>query len=177
VKRTPPDGYVPIGRLGRSFKVAGGVRLWLDSPAAEQSLDSFERLFVTGLGDTRLRSHESVSGSLVVYLEGVRDRTVARSLVNAEVWADASGLPADTLQALEEPADEDLLIGAAVYLDGRAIGTVVEANLSGENDFVEVQLEDERLVLVPLVAPYVSLDADGIHLSDPPPGLLDGSPS
>lgn len=172
MRRSPPDGFVLIGRLGRSFKVAGGVRLRLDSPALEADLDALGRLFVSGLGETRIRASETVSGSLVVYLEGVRDRTVARSLVNAEVWADASTLAERTLELLEEPADEELLIGLDVTVDGRRVGEVVEAVLGGANQYVEIRLEDDSTALLPLAAPYVSIGPAGIDLVDPPPGLL-----
>lgn len=172
MRRTPPDGYVRIGRLGKSFKVAGGVRLWLDSEAAEDRLDDLGMLFVVGLGESRIRSHETVSGSLVVYLEGVRDRTVARSLVNAEVWAEKAGISAETIAALEEPPDDELLIGLAVTLDGVRVGEIVDAELSGANQFVAVGLDDGTQVLLPLAAPYVSLGPDGVDLVDPPPGLL-----
>lgn len=173
MRRTPPDGYVSIGRLGRSFKVAGGVRLWLDSPAAAELIDEFGRLFVSGLGETRIRSHETVSGSLVVYLEGVRDRTAARALVNAEVWTDGGQLTDEARELLAEPAVEELLIGAPVMLGSEAIGSVTQAVLGSSNDFVEVRLGSGRTVLLPLVAPYVELTEEGVVLSDPPAGLLD----
>ncbi|HZJ10421.1 MAG TPA: hypothetical protein VFD39_12045 [Trueperaceae bacterium] len=172
MRRSPPDGYVRIGRLGKSFKVAGGVRLWLESEGAGASLDAFGRLFVSGLGETRIRAHEIVSGSAVVYLEGVRDRTVARSLVNAEVWADTTEMDEHTLELLEEPADEELLIGLDVTLDGQRVGEVVEAVLGGANQYVEIALDDGPKVLLPLAAPYVSVGPAGIDLVDPPRGLL-----
>lgn len=173
MRRSPPEDYVRIGRLGRSFKVAGGVRLWLDAAGTSDSVEQFGRLYVVGLGETRIRDHEVVSGSLVVYLEGVRDRTVARSLVNAEVWADATELDQATLDALAEPEDEDLLIGLPVRTAGQRIGEVVEANLGEANQYVEVRLDEGAKVLIPLAAPYVTLAADGIELSDPPAGLLE----
>jgi len=173
MRSAPPSGYIRIGRLGKSFKLAGGVRLWLESADAAGRLDELGRLFVAGFGDTRLRDHEVVSGSLVVYLEGVRDRTAARSLVNAEVWAETSGLTSDTLELLEEPAEDVLLVGLDVRLAGARVGQITGAELAGTNQFVEAALDEGGTVLLPLAAPYVSLGPDGLDLVDPPPGLLD----
>lgn len=170
---TPPPGYVRIGRLGKSFKVAGGVRLWLDAEGLGDRLDELGRLYVLGLGDTRIRAHETVSGSLVVYFEGVRDRTVARSLVNAEVWAETADLDDALIAAIDEPTEDELLIGLPVTLDGVRVGEVRDAELTGANQFVEAALDDGATVLLPLAAPYVSLGPQGVDLVDPPPGLLD----
>lgn len=190
--RRPPSGYVRIGRLGRSFQLSGGVRLHLDNPdllatpadddidtverdpAGDALLDALGRLFVPGLGDTRLRDHESVSGSTIVYLEGVRDRTIARNLVNAEVWADLSDVPATVVEELTAPTEEESLVGLDVRVDGDLIGTVGTAHLGGSNDYVEVALATGGAVLLPLAAPYVTVSEAGIEVTDPPPGLLDG---
>jgi ribosomal 30S subunit maturation factor RimM len=187
--RRPPAGYVRIGRLGRSFKLSGGVRLHLDNsgalgaesdediqqptdPTGGALLDALGRLFVPGLGDTRLRDHETVSGSIIVYLEGVRDRTAARNLVNAEVWADVAEVPAAVIDELTAPTAEEELVGLPVTVDGAALGSVGTAHLGGANDYVEVVLAAGGTVLVPLAAPYVTVSESGIDLQDPPPGLL-----
>lgn len=189
--RRPPADYVCIGRLGRSFKLSGGVRLRLDNAdqfvAPDSPLDdndaqhskdlvlaSLGRLFVPGLGETRLRGHEFVSGSTVVYLEGVRDRTVARSLVNAEVWAARADVPAELVEELTAPSPAETLIGAAVTVDGVRVGTVSAAHLGGSNDYVEALLDSGVTVLLPLTAPYVTVNEAGVALVDAPPGLLDG---
>jgi len=188
--RLPPAGYVRIGRLGRSFKLSGGVRLHLDNsgllgdpadaeadpteshPTGRGLLDALGRLFVPGLGDTRLRDHEVVSGSTVVYLEGVRDRTTARNLVNAEVWADSGDVPPALIEELTAPTPEEELVGLPVSVDGAPVGSVSAAHLGGGNDYVAVELDAGGTVLLPLVAPYVTVSDSGIDLSDPPPGLL-----
>ena len=187
--RLPPAGYVRIGRLGRSFQLSGGVRLRLDnlenlqahnastdeagSRSSEDSvLDSLGRLFVPGLGETRLRDYEFVSGSTVVYLEGVRDRTVARSLVNAEVWAAQADVPVELVEELTAPSPEEALVGLDVTVDGAVVGKVSAAHLGGANDYVEALLDSGATVLVPLAAPYVTLSEAGVALVDAPPGLL-----
>lgn len=189
--RLPPVGYVRIGRLGKSFQLSGGVRLRLDSveqlqsqyPAAEASrsrttedmlLDSLGRLFVPGLGETRLRDYEFVSGATVVYLEGVRDRTVARSLVNAEVWAAQADVPAALVEELTAPSPEEALVGLDVTVDGARVGKISAAHLGGANDYIEAVLDSGATALIPLTAPYVTLNEAGVALVDAPPGLLDG---
>lgn len=189
--RLPPVGYVRIGRLGKSFQLSGGVRLRLDNveqlqsqyPAAEASrsrttedmlLDSLGRLFVPGLGETRLRDYEFVSGATVVYLEGVRDRTVARSLVNAEVWAAQADVPAALVEELTAPSPEEALVGLDVTVDGARVGKVSAAHLGGANDYIEAVLDSGATALIPLTAPYVTLSEAGVALVDAPPGLLDG---
>jgi len=189
--RRPPAGYVKIGRLGRSFKLAGGVRLHLDNAYLLDSyrdeyptqvtddtpdrdaLEALGRLYVTGLGDTRLRAHEIVSGSLIAYLEGVRDRTVARSLVNAEVWAELTDLPDELLADLTAPSPEEELVGLAVTVDGIRVGRVSAAHVGSANEYVEVDLDAGGAVLLPLVAPYVTVTSASVALIDPPPGLFD----
>lgn len=174
---TPPAGYVRVGRLGRSFKLDGGVRLLveaeLDGDELEALLGSAPRLFVTGLGTTRLRRAEERSGSLVVHLEGVRDRETARSLVNAGVWADPTDLPGDLAERVAEPPPGEALEGLPVLVDGARIGEVADAYLNDANPYVEVALERGGSALVPLVAPYVSLTDEALELTDPPPGLLE----
>lgn len=200
--RRPPAGYLRIGRLGRSFKLSGGVRLHLDNADllhgssddelasdAERSttealypnatyltgralLDALGRLYVPGLGDTKLRDHEVVSGSTVVYLEGVRDRTAARNLVNAEVWADSDDVPAAVIAELTAPTAEEELVGLEVRVDGDPIGRISTAHLGGANEYVEVELDAGGAVLLPLAAPYVTVSESAIELTDPPPGLL-----
>ena len=189
--RLPPVGYVRIGRLGKSFQLSGGVRLRLDNveqlqsqyPAAEASrsrttedmlLDSLGRLFVPGLGETRLRDYEFVSGATVVYLEGVRDRTVARSLVNAEVWAAQADVPAALVEELTAPSPEEALVGLDVTVDGARVGKISAAHLGGANDYIEAVLDSGATALIPLTAPYVTLNEAGVALVDAPPGLLDG---
>lgn len=174
---SPPAGYVRVGRLGRSFKLDGGVRLLVEAELSEDELEallgSSPRLFVTGLGQTRLRRAEERSGALVVHLEGVRDREAARALVNAGVWVDPEGLPEDLAERVSEPTLDEALDGLPVLVDGARAGEVTATHLNQANPYVEVALDGGRTALVPLVAPYVELTEEALELRDPPPGLLD----
>src|SRR5690606_12460066 len=111
--------------------------------------------------------------SPVVYLEGVRERTVARSLVHAEVWAAQAYVPADLVEELTAPTTQEAQDGLAVTVDGAPVGKVSAAHLGGANDYIEALLDSGATVLVPLTAPYVTLSEAGVALVDAPPGLLD----
>jgi ribosomal 30S subunit maturation factor RimM len=188
----PPPHYLPLGDLGRTFQLEGALRWHLPTGAIEvgapaatslaaQAVAAAGRLFVTGLGDVRVRDLRfPTAGGALLLLEGVRDRTTAQRVVNAEVWLNPSLLPpelADELAAaLAAPSEEEALIGLEVRVDGAPIGTVQAAELSGPNDYVVVALHAGGTCLVPLAAPYVALGAQpAIELTDPPAGLLDPS--
>ncbi len=173
----PPDGYVRVGRLGRSFKLDGGVRLHVEAALTEEELDALlearPRLFVAGLGETRLRSADTRTGSPVILIEGVRDRTAARAVVNAAVWVRAEDTPDEALAAMTAPAAEDVLTGLPVVVDGNAFGTVTAAHLNDVNPFVEVRSVQGHVSLVSLLAPYIEVTADALVISSPPEGLLE----
>ncbi len=173
--RPAPAGYLRFARLGRSFKLDGGVRLQIEAQLSDEELAALlqnqPKLHVEGLGDTRLRAAESRSGAIVVHLEGVRDREAARALVNAGVWADASLLPSDVADRPENAADG--LVGMPVRVDGTPVGDVEDAFLDLSNPYVAVRLSAGGTALVPLTAPYVDLTDDALELTDPPPGLLE----
>lgn len=172
----PPAGFLRLGRLGRSFKLDGGVRLLVEAELEEDELDELlagaPRLFVAGLGLTRLRGAAERSGALVVHLEGVRDRETARALVNAGVWVDPDDLAEALAQRLGEATFEEALDGLPVTVDGARVGEVTASFLNEANPYAEVALDAGGSALVPLAAPYVELTEDALALTDPPPGLL-----
>lgn len=174
---TPPDAYVRVGRLGKSFKLDGGVRLLVEAELDEEELDTLldskPRMFVAGLGETRLRGADTRTGALVVLFEGVRDRTAARALVNAAVWVNGDDLPESILEAVTAPTTEESLAGLPVMVAGERWGEVVSANLNGVNPLVEVRSASGAVSLVSLAAPYVEITDDALVLSSPPAGLLD----
>jgi len=171
--RTAPAGHVRLGRIGKPFQLEGGMRFQAVADAAEAAVRAAAELFVTGLGVVRVRRARDVSGTLVLYLEGVRDRDAAQALVHAEVWTNEAGLPAGVLDDLASAAEGDPLAGVVVRLAGARVGEVTASHLGSANDFVEVLLDDGGNALIPLAAPYVRLEDDGIDLVDPPTGLLD----
>src|SRR5690606_32664191 len=174
---TPPAGYLRLGRLGRSFKLDGGVRLHVEAELADDELEALltsgARLFVAGLGETRLRGLDDRTGSNVLLLEGVRDRTAARALVNAAVYVHAQDLPAGVAEALSAPSSEEVLTGMPVVVDGHRWGEVSAAHLNAVNPYVEVRSDTGSVSLVALAAPYVEVTEEAVVLTSPPDGLLD----
>lgn len=171
--RTAPAGYVRLGRIGKPFQLEGGIRFQPDADAAEEAARVAAEVFVTGIGVVRVRRARDVSGTLVLYLESVRDRDAAQALVHAEVWANEAELRADIAEALALAAEGEPLAGVVVRLGGARVGQVSASFLGGANDLVEVRLDAGGTVLIPLAAPYVRLGNDGIDLVEPPAGLLE----
>ncbi len=205
-----PESFIQIGRLGRTFQLEGAIRVLLDEavsysyededgqegadPVGVRAVRTAGRIFVAGLGNVRVRELYETGGSLLIKLEGVRERNAAQLLVNATLWVDPTLLPpelADELAAeVEAGSTEERLIGRPVLVDGQRVGEVSAAMLESPNPVVEVSLDptgveapadDEKArrpkkaakPLVPLQAPYVEVTDLGIELTDPPTGLLE----
>lgn len=150
-----PDRFVKIGRLGRTFQLDGALRVLLDEAVSyayedgtaavgERALEAAGQLFVTRLGNARLRQLYVSGGSLLIKLEGVRDRNAAQTLVNATLWIDPERLPEELAEELtgelEAGSNEERLVGRPVLLNGRPVGEVSAAQLDGPNPVVEVTL-------------------------------------
>lgn len=196
-----PDRYLKIGRLGRTFQLDGALRMLLDEAVSydyedgtasvgERAMEAAGQLFVVGVGNARVRQLYVSGGSLLIKLEGVRDRNAAQALVNATIWVDPERLPEELASELAEElaagSNEERLVGQPVLLNGQRVGAVSAAQLDGPNPVLEVTLEASAVgddpgtpgarpnrSLVPLQAPYVALTESGVELTDPPEGLLD----
>lgn len=185
--KAPPPGYLALGLLGRTFQLEGALRWRLPVPLTadpaeddllERAVRAGKSVYVRGLGEVHVRAlrFNAAAGTLLL-LEGVRDRTAAQRLVNAEVWIDPEKLPpsiaAELAAAVATPSEEETLIGLPVLLDGVPVGSVIDADLGGPNAIAVVELIAGGSALVPLAAPYVTLEENGaIELRDPPAGLL-----
>lgn len=189
-----PDSFAKIGRLGRTFQLEGALRVLLDdavsymaddgsAPVGMRALQASTNVFVTGLGKVRVREISETGGSLLIKLEGVRERNAAQRLVNATLWLEPGALPgklaAELVAELEAGSAEERLVGLAVLLNGRQVGVVSAAMLESANPVLEVTALAEDAAgrasrsLVPLQAPYVELTEAGVELTDPPTGLLE----
>lgn len=168
--RQAPQGTTRIGRLGRSFQLEGGLHFRALGGAEEAVLDALDELFVIGLGLVKLRDVRWPGGAPVVYLAGVRDRTTAKALTNADVYADTSAVEAARATDPEAILERDL-IGLPVTLAGEPVGMVEEIMVGGNNDLLVVETPTGQ-VLLPLTAPYVRVLATSVELVDPPAGLL-----
>ncbi len=112
-------------------------------------------------------------GRLLVFVEGVDDRTAADALRGMLFVVDSESLP---------PSDDDSyydheLEGLEVRLtDGAVVGEVTEVLHSAAGELLSVRAADDgREILIPFVTaivPTVSI-ADGLVVIDPPEGLLD----
>ncbi len=191
----PPSGYTYLGQLGRTFQLDGALRWHVAAalapapgdppptgarpPLALRAVTAAGVVFVTGLGEARVRSTQfpGAGGPPLLLLEGVRDRTAAQRLVNAEVWLDPARLPRDLAAELQlavsTPDEETALVGLPVLVNGLRIGEVGSADLSGPNAVATVATASGGGVLIPLAAPYVRVTEDAVLLIDPPAGLLE----
>ena len=156
---------VLVGTIGRAHGLRGEVSVHVRT-------DEPERRFTPGaslrVGD-RPRTVASArwhSGTLLLGLEGVTDRTAAEALRGRELWAD---VPAD-----EAPADEGeywdrQLVGLEV-LDaaGAVAGTLGEVLHLPAHDVLVVRTSGgDRLVpFVSEVVPVVDLEAGHVRVAD-----------
>lgn len=185
---TPPADHLPLGELGRTFQLEGALRWRLPPALADEAgpgsllarvVAAAGRLFVTGLGEARVRElRHPLSGAPLLLLEGVRDRTTAQRLVNAGVWLDPGLLAKELADELKETlaagSEEEAMIGIVVRLGKERVGSVAAADLSGPNALALVELDAGGRCLVPLAAPYVVLTEEpAVVLMDPPEGLLE----
>jgi ribosomal 30S subunit maturation factor RimM len=157
---TPPEGYLPLGTLGRASGLRGELRLLPLGEAEAAALGELAELWVEGLGHTELERLRRQGRRWIVQLTGVRRRERAEGLVGARVFG-----PAEALPSPQGPQP-----GAPVERNGEAIGSVVEVR-RGPQDLVAVTISGVE-TLLPLAAPYVRWEDGALVLIDPPEGLL-----
>lgn len=164
----PPEGYVLLGRFGKTFQLEGGLRFRAAGDAEEAALAGLAAVFVRDLGERQVKRLRLVSGQPVLYLAGVPTVESAKALVNREVFA-----PREALPALEEGTFYlDELLGLEVVVDGAVVGSVSEVFEAGAQDVLVID-RDGHEVLVPLQAPYVTVEEARVVIDDPPEGLLE----
>lgn len=182
VDARPPEGWVRLGRLGRTFQLQGLLRLQAEHPDLEEVALALAAAgapaFLPGHGPTRLRAARRAAGGVVVGFQGVHAPEPARALVHAELWCDGASVAAaaerlglarsDAADAAPTPA---LVVGAAVRVDGVPYGRVERVE-PGAQDRLVIEGPQGR-VWVPWGAPYVRWDGDAVAIVDPPAGLLD----
>ncbi len=159
------ERLVPLGRLGKPYQLAGGLRFYPLGPAEAEALSGLAEVVVAGLGPCRVREVRPHGGGLVLYLTLALSREAARTLVNREILAPASRLP-ETAPYLDD------LVGLPVYLDGDLWGEVKGLMPAGLQDLLIIARVG-REAMVPLQAPYLRLDGEGVFLEDAPEGLLE----
>ena len=183
----PPAGWVRLARLGRTFRLLGELRAYPADPAVGAALPGLaergERVWLSGLGPSRLRLARRLGAGWLLAFQGVYTPERARELTGRELWgpAEPPGSPAaeaidaerdgaaDEAEAAEPPVER--LVGASVRLDGAPYGRVLDV-VSGAQDLLLVEGPNGSR-WVPWGAPYVRWDADAVAIDDPPRGLLD----
>ncbi|MFD4433562.1 ribosome maturation factor RimM, partial [Nocardia sp. NPDC058497] len=120
---------------------------------------------------TRAREH---SGRLLVFVDGIDDRTAADALRGMLFVVDSESLPpSDDEDAFYDHELEGLRVELT---DGTVVGEVTEVLHSAAGELLSVRAADDgREILVPFVTaivPTVSI-ADGLVVITPPEGLLD----
>ncbi|AEV16141.1 Ribosome maturation factor rimM [Thermus sp. CCB_US3_UF1] len=159
---------VEIGRFGAPYALQGGLKF-----RGEPVVLHLERVYVEGHGWRAVEDLYPVGDELVVHLAGVSTRELAEALVGLRVYAQVEDLP---------PLEEGqyyyfALMGLPVYVEGRQVGEVVDILDAGAQDVLVVRgvgerLRDQAERLIPLQAPYVRVEEEGIHV-EPIPGLFD----
>ena len=149
-----------MGRVGKAHGLKGGFRLQVDGVSVE-SLALGDSVWLDGLGEAVIEALEPRASFAVVQVDRVRDADHARMLLHHSVYAAV--------------ADEDVQPdpeGMPVILNGQPFGEIVRMLGSDANPVVEVDTEAAGRFLIPALAPYVHWRSDGLHLEDPPEGLL-----
>jgi 16S rRNA processing protein RimM len=166
------DDSVVLGEVSGVFGFRGEVRLFLHNPKSTLLAEGFP---VTvhlpggaGTVRTRLTARSGAGKRILGRLEGVDDEAGARALIGASITAAKADLPptgADELYVHE-------LVGAAVFIEGARVGTLVDVMASGPVSLLEIDAGDRDPVFVPAIAEFVARLAPGeVHLH---PGALDG---
>lgn len=165
----PPEDYVLLGQLGKTFGLEGALRFRPLGGAEQEAVLALDEVFVTGLGVAQIREVRRHGNGLVIFFEAVKRPERARRLVNAEVFAARDSLPPPD----GERAYLQALTGRPVLVDGRPIGTVLELGGVDGAELLVVERPQGDELLIPLRAPYVQVVEDAVLVADPPPGLLD----
>jgi 16S rRNA processing protein RimM len=159
---------IEIGRMGKSYGMDGGLKF-----RGEPVVLDLEKVYLEGLGYRAIEDIEVLNNEMVLYLSGVQNRQEAERLAGLRVYADRDDLP--KLEEGEYYYFE--LIGRAVFVDGKPFGEVVDVQ-DGVQDLLIIKAKgvslraQSKTYMVPLQAPYVRVEAEGIYI-EAVPGLLE----
>lgn len=159
---------IEIGRIGKPYGMEGGLKF-----RGEVVVFDLDKVYLEGLGYRVIEEIEELGNELVVYLSGVQNRAEAERLAGLRVYADQDDLP--ELEEGEYYYFE--LVGRPVFVDGKPFGEVVNVE-DGVQDRLVIKAKGTSLraqsktYLVPLQAPYVKIEADGIYI-EAIPGLFE----
>lgn len=160
---------IEIGKLGKPYGLEGDLKF-----RGEPLIEDLERVYLEGYGYRAIEEFYYLNQEMVLKLSGLDDRAAAERLAGVSVLADQADLP--KLGEGEHYYFE--LMGKAVFVEGKPFGEVADIEDAGAQDLLVIKQSGNSLRakskthLVPLQAPYVRIEADGIHI-EPIPGLFD----
>ncbi|MEM7735109.1 MAG: hypothetical protein AAF267_04905 [Deinococcota bacterium] len=164
----PPEDSLHIGRLGKTFGLKGGLHFYGLSPAEDALIATLPKVFVVSLGCRQVLKTHPKGKRTVVFLERVEHIKYAAPLVNQDVYAYLEDIPED-----DATHYTNALLGLTTYLDGELLGEVVEVLAAGGQDLLVIATSEGIEHMLPLQADYVEIDAEGVHINNPPEGLLE----
>lgn len=168
---TPPENWLYLGKLGKTFALKGGLYFYAAGEAEGEALYSLQaaqqQVFISGLGKRQLKEVQARAKGHILFLAGVQHIDYARPLVNASIYANPDYLPRDdSLFYLDE------LIDLPVFRDGQAFGVVIEVIEASQQDVLVIQVA-EHTHMLPLQADYVTVDEAAVYIDDAPEGLFE----
>ena len=168
MSKPPPETYVQLGTLGKTYQLEGGLRFYPLGDTEASAIFDVGRVFLSELGESDVRKVKQVGKYTIIYFTRALSVEAARALVNQDIYVDESHLPV--------PEDGEIyvsdLLEQTVFLDGEAYGEVEEIQEASMQDLLIIRASG-RTLMVPLQAPYVEVTDDGIYLEDVPEGLLE----
>jgi 16S rRNA processing protein RimM len=160
---TAPEGYVHLGKLGKTKGLKGALRVYPLAAAEAVALLTVTEVFVTGFGQLSVQEVSRAGAHLVLSFKEIRRLEQAKQLVNQDLFAAIDELPKD-----QDVLYLDELIDLPVWQGAEHLGEVTEVIEAGAQVLLRVNNH-----LLPLGAPYVVINEDSIELRDPPEGLLE----
>lgn len=156
---------VLVGTIGRAHGLRGDVTVHVRTDEPEDRFAPGATLIIDGAARTvsSVRWH---SGTLVLRLDSVADRTAAEALRGKELWA---RVPADAVPAEEGEYYDRQLVGLTVLdVAGTAVGTITEVLHLPAHDVLSVRTPTgDRLVpFVREIVPLVDLHAGHVTVAD-----------
>ncbi len=160
------ENLLQLGKLGKTFQLAGGLRFYPLGQAEAEAIFSLPYIYIEGLGKSEIRDVKEQGSDIILFLTSALSIEKAKTLVNRLVYAPTELLPETEAFYLDD------LIGLDVYLEGKKIGEIESIVEAGMQDILTIETPSGTF-MVPLQAPYVDLAEDGLYLSDLPDGLID----
>ncbi len=160
----PPKDYIYLGKLGKTFQLAGGLRFYPLAEAEAEAIFELDEVFIENTGKSNIREIKELGKNIIVYLSCAFDIDSAKKLVNRGVYA-----PAELFD--NELSFVDSLKKLKVFLDAQEFGKVKEI-IDSKNVLLVIEHSNGQ-VLIPMDAPFVEIKESGIYLLDLPEGLID----